>query len=91
MENINDIMDLMKRCPIKTLVVGWTEDEKIKAVCKGESPLETLKVILTLLESVSEAIMRRGSTADELTELLSAGLATVIARVVTGGEQDESD
>ena len=87
MEKINNIMDLVKQCPIKTLVVGWTEDEKIKAVCKGESPLETLKVILTLLESVSEAIMKRGSTADDLIELLSAGLAAVVARV-TGGEQN---
>ena len=87
MENINNIMDLVKQCPIKTLVVGWTEDEKIKAVSKGESPLETLKVILTLLESVSEEIMRRGMTSDVLIELLSAGLAAVVARV-TGGEQD---
>lgn len=90
MENINNIMDLVKQCPIKTLVVGWTEDEKIKAVCKGESPLETLKVIFVLLESVSEGIMRRGITADTLIELLSTGLATVVARV-TGGELDESD
>ena len=90
MDNIYNIMDLVKQCPVKTLVVGWTEDEKIKSVCKGESPLETLKVIFASLESVSEAIMRRGITDDTLVALLSTGLETVIARVL-GGEPDESE